>query len=79
MIARDPVDEFLKQDTQRDHEAAKRRGERLNRLGLRIADELISTGVLPIAAYEDVRIAVHTAVADEFYGNQSVDLPTVRR
>lgn len=72
----DPVDAMLAAEERADHAKAKGRGERLRLLADGIVNELIASGALPAQHGRSARVATFHQLADELYGNQSIDGPS---
>lgn len=78
-VAVDPLAEMLAQEAREDHAKAKGRGERILRCADAAVNGMLAEGRLSSVLADDARIAIVRAIADEFYGNAAIDMPTVRR
>jgi len=72
----DPVEQMLADEARADHAKAKSRGERLRLMADGIVNNLIASGALPAQHARQARVETFHQLADELYGNASVDGPS---
>jgi hypothetical protein len=64
-------------DEARDHALAHARGARLATITDAIVRALDAAGILPYR--DDTPVAIFNVLADLFYGNAAIDVPTLQR
>lgn len=69
-------EQYIADETARDHERAKARGERVEQLTDSVLSHFIAVGVTVDRAA--VRVGLFHVLADALYGNSAIDIPRGR-
>ncbi len=75
----DPVEALVATEAQADHAKARARGERVRALADACLNALFGPGILPAARLDDARVVLFNVLADDLYGNTSLDIPPLRK